>query len=70
MTTIADDERLAWPDSLAISPGGELYVTASQIHLSPRFNHGKSLRTTPYRLFKLKLEDSPGGAGGVSAGGR
>ena len=47
------DGRLSWPDSLAWGPDGALYVTASQIENMPRFNGGKSLRTTPYRLFKI-----------------
>ncbi|MEO6872464.1 MAG: L-dopachrome tautomerase-related protein [Chthoniobacterales bacterium] len=47
------DGRLSWPDSLAWGPDGALYVTASQIENMPRFNGGKSLRATPYRLFKI-----------------
>jgi sugar lactone lactonase YvrE len=47
------DLRLLWPDTLAWSPKGELYVTASQIQNMPRFNNGKSIRTAPYQLWKL-----------------
>jgi len=46
---------LHWPDSLAISPDNYLYVTDSQINLSPRFNHGKDLRIIPYKFFKTWL---------------
>lgn len=49
------DERLKWPDSLAWAPDGSLYVTASQIHLTPRFNHGRNRVREPYRLFKIAV---------------
>jgi len=49
------DDRLLWPDSYAISKDGWLYVTCSQIHLMPWFNGGKDMRTTPYRLYKIKI---------------
>lgn len=50
---VVEDGRLSWPDSLAWGPDGALYVTASQIQHMPRFNNGKSTRTTPYKIFKL-----------------
>jgi len=50
---IIADKRLLWPDRLSWGPGGELYVTASQIENMPRFNNGKSTRTEPYKLFKV-----------------
>jgi sugar lactone lactonase YvrE len=56
------DDRLLWPDSYAISKDGWLYMTCSQIHLMPWFNEGKNLRTAPYTVYKLKLEEDPGPA--------
>ena len=50
---IIPDKHLLWPDTLSWGPGGELYVTASQIENMPRFNNGKSARTEPYKLFKV-----------------
>ncbi len=47
------DKRLLWPDTLSWGPGGELYVTASQIENMPKYNGGKSTRTEPYKLFKV-----------------
>ncbi len=47
------DRRLLWPDTLAWGPGGELYVTASQIQHMARFNSGKTTRTEPYKLWKV-----------------
>jgi hypothetical protein len=49
------DERLQWADSFAIHDD-YLYVACSQIHHLPGFNQGKSTRTTPYQLFKIKLK--------------
>ena len=51
--TIITDKRLLWPDTLSWGPGGDLYVTASQIQNMPRFNNGRSTRTEPYRLWKI-----------------
>lgn len=53
LTPVVTDERLSWPDSMSFGPNGGLYVTASQIQNMPRFNDGKSTRTTPYQLWKI-----------------
>jgi hypothetical protein len=42
-----------WPDTLSLGVNGDLYVTASQIENTPRFNGGKSTRTEPYKLWKI-----------------
>ena len=55
LDTIMRDDQIQWPDSLAISPDGYLYVTASQIHRSPRFSQGKDERVLPYSMFKTWL---------------
>jgi len=51
------DRRLMWPDTLSWGPNGELYVTTSQIQNMPRFNDGKSIRTEPYKLWKITEVD-------------
>jgi len=51
--TIAQDEALKWPDSFAFGPDGSLYVTTSQIHLTPRFNQGATRLTEPFRIYKI-----------------
>lgn len=53
----AQDEHLAWPDTLAIGPDNFLYVTTSRIEEMPRFNKGKDMRTKPYGLFKAPLSE-------------
>ncbi|ACB77369.1 conserved hypothetical protein [Opitutus terrae PB90-1] len=51
------DERLKWPDSVAFGPDGALYVTTSQIHLTPKFNRGASRVEEPYRVFRVPREE-------------
>jgi hypothetical protein len=47
------DARLQWPDTFSQGPDGSIYVSASHINESPRFNKGKSVRTQPYGIFKI-----------------
>lgn len=53
---VAHDKRLIWPDTFAWSPDGWLYVTCSQIQNMPWSHNGRSTRTTPYSIYKLKVE--------------
>ncbi len=48
------DNRLQWPDTFAEGPDGSIYISASHINESPRFNQGKSARKIPYGVFKFK----------------
>lgn len=52
-TTVIQNKRLLWPDTMSWGPTGSLYVTASQIENMPKFNAGKSTRTEPYKLYKV-----------------
>lgn len=47
MDTVARDKMLIWPDTLARSNNGWMYVTASQINLMPK-------PPSPYKLFKFR----------------
>lgn len=55
---VAQDERLRWPDSVAFTPDGALYVTTSQIHLTPKFNRGETRVEEPFRVFRVSLPDA------------
>ncbi|HWC59195.1 MAG TPA: L-dopachrome tautomerase-related protein [Verrucomicrobiae bacterium] len=56
LQVIAHDQRLIWPDTFAWSPDGWLYVTCSQIQNMPWSHNGRSTRSTPYGIYKLKVE--------------
>ena len=53
LETILASNSLSWPNSLAMSQEGDLYITAPQIHLNAAFSKGPSQRTEPYRLYKV-----------------
>ena len=53
VTTVVQDPRLLWPDSLAEGPDGAIYVTASQIQTMAQWHERGSTRTTPYALYKF-----------------
>jgi sugar lactone lactonase YvrE len=52
---LISDASLNWPDSIGIGPDG-LYVTMSQTHLLPMFNHGVSKATRPFRIVRIVPE--------------
>lgn len=57
LETVIEDERLRWPDSLAEGPDGEeLYVTTSQIHLSPLLGSEEG-PPEPYKVWKVRLPE-------------
>lgn len=55
--TLVRDKRLIWPDSFAIGPDGFLYVTASQINRTKKYNHGEDKVEYPFRLYKIRLPE-------------
>jgi sugar lactone lactonase YvrE len=56
LEVVTKDARLKWPDTLSFGPDGSLYVTNSQIHLMPRFNHGVSKISEPFGVYRLPLK--------------
>ena len=47
---MVQDVLLKWPDTFALGPNGQLYVTSSQLHIPRRE------RKDPYRLFKFNVQ--------------
>ncbi len=54
LTTVVQDKRLRWPDSLAEGPDGAIYVTSSHIQDMAQFHEKGSTRTAPYALWKVQ----------------
>lgn len=52
---VLHDERLIWPDSYSVSDDDYLYLTCSQINKQPEYNEGKNKRTSPYTIYRIKL---------------
>lgn len=57
--TIIRDDRLVWPDAVALGPDRILYVTSSQLNRAPQFQGGADLRERPYRLFRAASDADP-----------
>jgi sugar lactone lactonase YvrE len=51
---VASDANLQWPDTFTEGPDGAIYISASHINEGPNFNAGKSVRKTPYAVFRFK----------------
>jgi hypothetical protein len=56
MSTLVQDSLLIWPDSYSISKDGYLYVSCSQIHKQPDYNNGVNKRTSPYTIYRYKID--------------
>lgn len=57
--TLVRDNRIAWPDTLAMGCDGYLYLTANGFHLQARFHAGQDRRQPPYLVCRLRVEASP-----------
>lgn len=53
-TTIARDDRLRWPDSLAEGADGAIYVTASHIEDMAQFHDKGTTQQGPWELFRIE----------------
>jgi sugar lactone lactonase YvrE len=58
-STIVEDPRIKWPDTLSISKDGYLYFTANQLYRQAGFNEGVDGRKRPYELFRIKIGAGP-----------
>ena len=59
--TILRDDRLIWPDAVALGPDRIMYVTSSQLNRAPQFQNGTDRRERPYRLFRAASDADPAG---------
>ena len=59
--TLVKDERLRWPDGLALGPDGWLYVTCSALHQVLTKSPAEIAAHAPYQIFRFKPH--PDGAG-------
>ncbi|NMO21305.1 hypothetical protein HPC49_47310 [Pyxidicoccus fallax] len=50
---IVQDERLSWPDGLAIGGDGKVYVTVNRLHRSANLNAGENESKPPYYVFRF-----------------
>lgn len=55
MKLLLKDDRLIWPDSYSIADG-YLYISCSQIQKQPEYNNGQNKRTSPYTVYRMKIE--------------
>ena len=66
VTVVVQDERLTWPDTLAMHDG-YLYVANNQLARQPNYHFGKDQRKPPYALFRVRVDetvvDGPPGEG-------
>ncbi len=53
LTTVAQDKRLRWPDSMAEGADGAIYVTASHIQDMAMFHERGSTQQGPWELFRI-----------------
>ncbi len=57
--TVAMSPNLIWPDSLAISRDGYLYITATQLNRQAKYNNGVDVRHKPIKVYRVKLDAQP-----------
>ena len=50
---------LLWPDSIAIGPGGYVYVTSDQLGRQAKYHRGKNIQQRPFSLWRVKTGDRP-----------
>jgi sugar lactone lactonase YvrE len=59
VSTLIQDDRIWWPDTLSLADDGYLYFTADQLPLQALFNSGHDLSKKPYYLFRIRVDAKP-----------
>lgn len=55
LTTIIKDERLKFPDNVALSQQGYLYISVNQLNTTPIFTGTTDQGKPPYFIYRIKL---------------
>lgn len=58
-TTLVEDPKVVWADTMSIASNGFLYFTSNQLNRQAGYNDGRDLRKKPYHLFRVKIEGKP-----------
>lgn len=58
-TTLIEDPKVVWADTMSIASNGYLYFTSNQLNRQAGYNDGRDLRKKPYHLFRVKIDGTP-----------
>lgn len=56
LSLLISDPKIQWPDNVALSPDGHLYISVNQLNTTPAFTGGADEGKAPYYIFKYKLK--------------
>ena len=51
--TVVADRRLQWPDTFTEGPDGSIYISSSEINLSPQYHKGYRIGRLPYTVYRI-----------------
>ncbi len=54
LVTLMQDKRLSWPDNLALSSTGYIYISVNQLNTTPAFTGAQDLGIPPYYIYRFK----------------
>ncbi|WP_426480053.1 L-dopachrome tautomerase-related protein [Chryseobacterium sp. R2ACT005] len=56
-TILAQDNKLfSWPDGVALSPDGYLYIVSDQLQNKPWWNNNQNVSKPPYYILRVKIK--------------
>lgn len=58
-STLVEDQKVVWADTMSIASNGYLYFTSNQLNRQAGYNDGRDLRKRPYYLFRVKISGKP-----------
>lgn len=56
LTQLLRDDRLQWPDNVAVAPQGWLYISVNQLTTTPAFTGGGDTGKPPYFIYRFKAQ--------------